>query len=140
MVRDCRPGAMPGGNMGGYAMADEKDVNILKQGATAWNAWRRNELAAQGLVSEGAIRMRLEQRGFPFPDLRGVDLSGAYLPYVMGPLHTIVDVMADLRLGRTRVYDLMKAGDLVAVKLGQGTRITDESLQDFKESLQPVQL
>jgi excisionase family DNA binding protein len=56
----------------------------------------------------------------------------------MGPLHTIDGVMTDLKLGRTRVYELIKSGDLVAVKLGQGTRITDESLQALKRSLQRV--
>jgi excisionase family DNA binding protein len=57
----------------------------------------------------------------------------------MGPLHTIDGVMSDLKLGRTRVYELIKSNALVAVKLGQGTRITDESLQGFKKNLQPLQ-
>jgi hypothetical protein len=57
----------------------------------------------------------------------------------MGPLRTIGYVESDLCLGRTRIYELIKSNALVAVKLGQVTRITDESLQDFKKNLQPLQ-
>jgi excisionase family DNA binding protein len=57
----------------------------------------------------------------------------------MGPLRTIDYAATDLCLGRTRIYELIRSNALVAVKLGQGTRITDESLQDFKKSLQPLQ-
>jgi hypothetical protein len=56
----------------------------------------------------------------------------------MGPLRTIDYVESDLCLGRTRIYELIRSNALVAVKLGQGTRIIDESLQDFKKNLQPL--
>jgi hypothetical protein len=53
----------------------------------------------------------------------------------LGPLHTLDAVCADLGIGKTSLYGRIKNGDLVAVKLGQKTRVTDESLQAFKRSL-----
>jgi excisionase family DNA binding protein len=51
-----------------------------------------------------------------------------------GPLRTIDYCCADLNIGRTKVYGFIHTRDLIAVKLGVGTRITDESLQAFKKA------
>jgi excisionase family DNA binding protein len=49
-------------------------------------------------------------------------------------MHTIKDVCRVLRLGRTSVYELIKSGELEAIKFGRATRITDQALQRFLAS------
>lgn len=50
--------------MKGFAMANEKHVELLQQGIGAWNAWREKEPETK-------------------PDLREVNLSGANLSKAM---------------------------------------------------------
>ena len=46
-------------------------------------------------------------------------------------LHKIDEVTAALRIGRTKIYDLVEQGNLKLVKIGSGSRITDESLKSY---------
>jgi excisionase family DNA binding protein len=46
-------------------------------------------------------------------------------------LYTVEEVARSLGLGRTKVYELMKAGDLVSVRIGHARRIPAESLTAF---------
>ena len=51
-------------------MANNQQIDLLKQGPQAWNAWRSNQTEATVDLSGGLLR------GL---DLKGVDLSGADL-------------------------------------------------------------
>ena len=50
-------------------------------------------------------------------------------------LDTIEDTKRKLRVGRTRIYELINRGDLYAVKLGRSTRIVAASTQRFVNNL-----
>ena len=50
-------------------------------------------------------------------------------------LYTVVEAAKVLSIGRTRLYELINAGHLEAVKIGTSTRIRDEALRAFVESL-----
>jgi excisionase family DNA binding protein len=43
--------------------------------------------------------------------------------------------MQALKLGRTKIYDLIEAGDLERVKVGAASRITVRSIETFVERL-----
>lgn len=49
-------------------------------------------------------------------------------------LHTVTSTCIQLGIGRTKAYELIKAGRLKVVKIGRATRITDESLRDVAEN------
>ena len=53
-------------------------------------------------------------------------------------LMTIREFCACYRLGRTRAYELIKSGAVVAIKVGRSTRITVESAEAWFRSLPPV--
>jgi putative molybdopterin biosynthesis protein len=42
------------------------------------------------------------------------------------------EVAADLRVDRKTVYELIRAGELPALKLGRALRVTREAYEDFK--------
>ncbi|HET7086312.1 MAG TPA: helix-turn-helix domain-containing protein [Rhizomicrobium sp.] len=50
-------------------------------------------------------------------------------------LLTIKDAQRRLRLGRTKIYELVNAGELQAVKIGFARRITQSSLLAFAARL-----
>ena len=56
-------------------MANNEQMDLLKQGTQAWNAWRAEQTEATVDLSGGAIR-GLDLEG---ADLSGADLRGAYL-------------------------------------------------------------
>jgi len=45
--------------------------------------------------------------------------------------HTIPDVMGMIRVGRTKIYELIKRKELRAVKIGRATRILNSDLRAF---------
>jgi hypothetical protein len=53
-------------------------------------------------------------------------------------LYPTREVKATLGLGTTRLYQLLNAGELKAVRLGHRTYITAASLEAFVGSLKPV--
>jgi hypothetical protein len=50
-------------------------------------------------------------------------------------LDTIEDTKRKLKLGRTKVYELINGGQLQVVKLGRNTRIVASSTERFVEDL-----
>ena len=66
-------------------MAIDEQVEVLKQGAQAWNTWRARYPEAAVDLSRGALRSLalagadLSSADLRDADLRGVDLSGASL-------------------------------------------------------------
>jgi excisionase family DNA binding protein len=46
-------------------------------------------------------------------------------------LFTPEDAATKLRVGRTRMYSILKSGELQSVKLGRSRRITAAALQEF---------
>ncbi|NYV74861.1 helix-turn-helix domain-containing protein [Streptomyces sp. UH6] len=44
---------------------------------------------------------------------------------------TIPEVMASLRLSRSKVYDLIRSRQLASFTVGRARRVTPESLRDF---------
>jgi excisionase family DNA binding protein len=50
---------------------------------------------------------------------------------VMGPLLTVAEVAAVLRVSNMTVYRLIKAGDLPALKVGKNYRIRESELETF---------
>lgn len=61
-------------------MAHEQQVELLKQGPEAWNAWRAEQPEATVVLSDGALRgLDLTGANLSGADLRGVDLRGAVL-------------------------------------------------------------
>lgn len=47
------------------------------------------------------------------------------------PALTVPDVMAELRVSRNKVYDLMKSGQLRSFRVGTGRRIRRAALDEF---------
>ena len=50
-------------------------------------------------------------------------------------LDTVADTQRKLKLGRTKIYELMNAGHLQVVKLGRNTRIVASSTQRLVSDL-----
>ena len=50
-------------------------------------------------------------------------------------LVTVPDALYELSISRTRLYELIATGDLVAVKIGQRTLITQQSISSFVDRL-----
>jgi excisionase family DNA binding protein len=50
---------------------------------------------------------------------------------VMGPLLTVAEVAAVLRVSNMTVYRLIKAGDLPALRVGKNYRIRESELETF---------
>lgn len=67
------------------------------------------------------------------PEEREARLAAArkrreHLVATTAPLgYTVLEVGAAYRLSRTKVYSLIKAGDLEIIKIGKSTRVTPES-------------
>ena len=53
----------------------------------------------------------------------------------IGRLLCVPEVMAELGIGLTKVYELIGAGSLHAVKLGRRTLVPEESVATFKAAL-----
>ena len=47
----------------------------------------------------------------------------------------LADAMAELRIGRTKAYELIDGGQLTRVRIGASVYITRESIDRFVESL-----
>ena len=61
-------------------MANDQQIDLLKQGAQAWNAWRAEQTGARVDLSGGALRgLDLEGADLSGADLRDADLRGANL-------------------------------------------------------------
>ena len=61
-------------------MANNEQIDLLKQGAQAWNAWRAEQTEATIDLSGGALRgLGLEGADLSGADLRDADLRGANL-------------------------------------------------------------
>ena len=61
-------------------MANNEQMDLLKQGAQAWNAWRAEQTEATIDLSGGALRgLGLEGADLSGADLRDADLRGANL-------------------------------------------------------------
>lgn len=61
-------------------MANNEQMDLLKQGAQAWNAWRAEHTEATVDLSGGALRgLDLEGADLSGVDLRDADLRGANL-------------------------------------------------------------
>ncbi len=61
-------------------MANNEQIDLLKQGAQAWNAWRAEQNEATVDLSGGALRgLDLEGADLSGADLRRADLRGANL-------------------------------------------------------------
>jgi len=50
-------------------------------------------------------------------------------------LYTVPEVMDMLKIGRTRVYHLIRTGQLPSVQIGSSRRITASALTEFIDSL-----
>jgi excisionase family DNA binding protein len=44
----------------------------------------------------------------------------------------VLEVAADLRVDRKTVYDLIRAGQLRALRMGRTLRVTRQALEEFK--------
>ncbi len=61
-------------------MANNQQIDLLKQGAQAWNAWRAEQTEASVDLSGGALRgLGLDGADLSGADLRNADLRGANL-------------------------------------------------------------
>lgn len=61
-------------------MAIDEQVELLKQGVRAWNAWRARQPEATVDLSEGALRgLALDGADLSGADLTGADLRGTVL-------------------------------------------------------------
>ena len=61
-------------------MANNEQIELLKQGAKAWNAWRAEQTVATVDLSGGALRgLGLEGADLSGANLRNADLRGANL-------------------------------------------------------------
>ncbi|RSN59586.1 excisionase [Actinomadura sp. WAC 06369] len=50
-------------------------------------------------------------------------------------LLTVPEVMAALRLGRCKVYDLIRSGELESVKVGRARRVPADAVDAFIDNL-----
>lgn len=50
-------------------------------------------------------------------------------------LLTIPEVCSTIRIGRTKLYQLLNAGDIQAVKIGKKTLIQESAIQQWIQSL-----
>ena len=50
-------------------------------------------------------------------------------------MYTVAEVARELRLGRTRVYDLIRTRELPSVKIGGSRRVSSQALADFIDGL-----
>lgn len=55
-------------------------------------------------------------------------------------LYSVVDAAAELGIGRTKLLQLVNAGDLELVRIGRAVRITRVSLERYVEKLQKREL
>ncbi len=61
-------------------MANNEQMDLLKQGSRAWNAWRTAQTEADLDLSDGALRgLDLSEFDFSGADLKDADLRGANL-------------------------------------------------------------
>jgi len=54
---------------------------------------------------------------------------------VVSELNTLKQVGVKLLCGPSRVYALINSGQLVAIKMGRNTFVTDKSIDDFIDNL-----
>jgi excisionase family DNA binding protein len=66
---------------------------------------------------------------------RESEASGDAIPVPMPVLLRPEDVALLMRIGRTKVYDLMRAGSLRSVQVGRCRRVTPAALAEFVEGL-----
>jgi uncharacterized protein YjbI with pentapeptide repeats len=64
----------------GHMMANEEHVALIKQGANAWNAWRRENPDVVPDLNEAIISgVDLQKADLHMAMMGGADLHGAYL-------------------------------------------------------------
>ncbi len=51
---------------------------------------------------------------------------------------SIAEAASAARISRTKIYELIGAGELKAIKIGRSTRIVATDLRDWIDSLPPV--
>ena len=54
--------------------------------------------------------------------------------------HSIKDAARSIGIGRTKLYDLIHKGELVAIKIGRRTLVTTASIEALVNSNKGVQL
>ncbi|WP_233617745.1 helix-turn-helix domain-containing protein [Actinomadura sp. WAC 06369] len=57
------------------------------------------------------------------------------MPLAEAKLLTVPEVMAALRLGRCKVYDLIRSGELESVKVGRARRVPADAVDAFIDNL-----
>jgi excisionase family DNA binding protein len=55
-------------------------------------------------------------------------LTGSQRPDVL----KVMEVADELRIGRNQAYELVRSGQLRAVRIGRAIRVTREALEEFK--------
>lgn len=53
------------------------------------------------------------------------------MPLAEAKLLTVPEVMALLRLGRCKVYDLIRSGELESIKVGRARRVPADAVDTF---------
>jgi len=56
-------------------------------------------------------------------------------PPVHRKLHRVEEVAEVLNVGRTKVFDLIRSGQLASVKVGGSRRVTEQAIEDYIERL-----
>jgi excisionase family DNA binding protein len=54
-------------------------------------------------------------------------------------LLSVEEAAAELRIGRSRMYDLVRSGDVLSVKVGKSRRVVRDSLKAYIGRLVPEQ-
>ena len=49
----------------------------------------------------------------------------------MEPLFTVKQIEQKLGLGHTKIYELLRTGELPSIKIGRSRRVTSEGVKDF---------
>ena len=61
----------------------------------------------------------------------GLDRSANANPFISPALLTVPEAMSALRLSRATIYDLIRSGELVSVKVGRSRRIPAQAVTTF---------
>ncbi len=130
-------------------MANDEQVDLLKQGTRAWNAWRAEQTEAIVDLSGGALRgldlarANLSAANLEHADLRGANLGGADLTGARlegGNFFKAVFDGADLSGADLRGARFLQCPQLVSARNWQ-TAYRDEDLACGAEiPLNPVRL
>jgi excisionase family DNA binding protein len=90
--------------------------------------------ATDGRLPE--IQPAAEQAGKPRTKRATLLETASFGPSGVPPaLMSVADVCREARLGRTKVYELMKSGDLLRTKVGRRTFVKREDFENWVASL-----